>query len=175
MKLFVSFSARETGNCAQIIDFIKAPHDKVIYYKDLNIHGCSNCDYECFKTQCRYRDDDVYSLYNSFQNYERVILLVPLYCGNPSSLYFSFNERAQDFFMHHENEYISFAERLFIIGVYGSKEGSPDFIKHFEKWFEGTPYLHHVLGIERHLYQQTMRDSVTDIESVKMVLREFVR
>ena len=36
MKLFISFSARKNGNCAQIIDFLKTPQDKVIYYKDLN-------------------------------------------------------------------------------------------------------------------------------------------
>ena len=118
MKLFISFSARETGNCAQIIDFLRTPQDNVVLYKDLNIHGCSNCDYECFKTQCKYRADDVYSLYNSFREYEKVILLVPMYCGNPSSLFFGFNERSQDFFMDHEDEYASFAERLFIIGVY---------------------------------------------------------
>ena len=175
MKLFISFSARETGNCAGIIDFMKTPQDKIIYYKNLSTHGCSDCGYECFKTQCRYQDDDVYSLYDSFENYEKVILLVPMYCGNPSSLYFSFNERSQGYFMHREDEYISFAERLFIIGVYGSGEKSPDFIRCFEKWFEGTPYTHHVLGIERHLYRQTMADSVMDLEEVKTALREFVR
>ena len=174
MRLFVSFSARETGNCAQIIDFMKAPQDKVIYYKDLNTRGCSNCDYECFKTRCKYRDDDVYNFYNSFAEYEKVILLVPMYCGNPSSLYFNFSERSQDFFMHHEEEYNSFAEKLFIIGVYGSNEESPDFIRCFEKWFEGTPYTHHVLGIERHLYHQHMKDSVIDIEAVKKAIRRFI-
>ena len=174
MKLFISFSARETGNCAQIIDFLRTPQDKVVFYKDLNTHGCSNCDYECFTTQCKYRDDDVYNLYNSFEEYEKVILLVPMYCGNPSSLYFGFNERSQDFFMHHEEEYTSFAERLFVIGVYGSRKESPDFIRCFEKWFDGTPYTHHVLEIERHLYQQTMQDSVIDIEAVKSALQKFI-
>ena len=175
MKLFVSFSARKTGKCAQIIYFLKAPQDKVIHYADLNAHGCSDCGYECFRTQCKYRNDDVYRLYNSFADYEKVILLVPMYCGNPSSLYFGFNERSQDFFMHHENEYTSFVERLFIIGVYGSRKEYPDFIGCFEKWFEGTPYQHHVLGIERHLYRQAMKDSVIDIEPVRTALLEFIR
>lgn len=77
--------------------------------------------------------------------------------------------------MHHENEYASFAEKLFIIGVYGSIEESPDFTRCFEKWFEGTPYAHHVLGIERHQYQQAMTDSVIDIGAVKMALNELIR
>lgn len=80
-------------------------------------------------------------------------MVVPMYCGNPSSLYYCFNERSQDYFMCHGDDYISFAERLFIIGVYGSSKKTPDFIRCLKKWFEGTPFMHHVLGIERHLYQ----------------------
>ena len=72
--------------------------------------------------------------------------------------------------MQHEEEYESFAERLFIIGVYGSNEESPDFTRCFEKWFERTPYKHHVLGIERHLYRQSIDDSIMDIEAVKTEL-----
>lgn len=160
MRLFVSFSARENGNCSQVIDFLKAPEDKTIYYKSLKAHPCHNCDYECMTTQCKYRDDDIYGLYERFLEYEKVILLIPMYCVNPSSLYFSFNERGQDFFMHHEKDYLPMAEKLFMIGIYGSKGESPDFINCFEKWFEGTPFRHHVLGIERHLYQQNMQNSV---------------
>ena len=175
MRLFISFSARETGNCAQIMDFMKSPGDKAVHYKDLNTHGCGNCGYECFNAQCKYRDDDVYSLYSSFRGYEKVILLVPMYCGNPSSLYFGFHERGQDFFMRYGDEYPSFAGKLYIIGVYGSDRESPDFIRCLERWFEETPYTRHVLGIERHLYRQTMQDSVLDIEEVKTALREFAQ
>lgn len=174
MNLFVSFSARETGNCAQIIDYLKTPQDKVIRYMDLNAQGCQHCNYECFDTRCKYRDDAVYGLYRSFRGYEKVILVVPMYCGNPSSLYFSFTERGQDFFMHQEEEYAAFAENLFIIGVYGSRGESPDFVRCFEKWFEGTPYTNHVLGIERHPHRQTMQDCVLDIPAVKSALKAFL-
>lgn len=174
MRLFVSFSARENGNCAHIIEFLKMPQDKVIFFKDLNANGCSNCDYECFKNQCKYRDDDVYGLLDSSGLYEKVILVVPMYCGNPSSLYFCFNERSQDYFMCHGDDYAAFAERLFIIGVYGNHKDTPDFIRCLEKWFKGTSFTHHVLGIERHLYQQGMEDKITDVGSVQLLLREFV-
>lgn len=174
MKLFVSFSARDTGNCGKIIEFLKAPQDKVICYKDLKTHHCGNCDYECMSTRCKYRGDDVFGLYDSFLEYEKVILLVPMYCGNPSSLYFSFNERGQDFFMRRERDYLSIAEKLFIIGIYGSKDESPDFIRGLEKWFEGTPFRDHVLGLERHLYNQRMDDSVLDIAAVRDALKRFV-
>lgn len=174
MRLFVSFSARESGNCSQIIDYLKEPQDKVIYYKNLKTHSCSDCGYECLNAQCKYRDDDVYGLYTSFLECEKVILLVPMYCGNASSLYFGFNERSQDFFMHFEGHYLSFAEKLFIIGIYGSKDESPDFIRCFEKWFEETPFCNHVLGIERHLYHQKMNDCVLDIVAVKTALKKFI-
>lgn len=174
MNLFISFSARATGNCAQIINLMKKPGDQVIHYHDLNAHGCAHCDYECFQTQCKYRDDDVYGLYGSFARYEKVILLVPMYGGNPSSLYFSFHERGQDFFMRHEAAYPALAEKLYIIGVYGSHEESPDFTRCFEQWFEGTPSTRHVLGVERHLYRQRMEDSVIDVEAVRTALLELI-
>lgn len=171
MKLFVSFSARENGNCGQIMNFLKEPQDRAVYYKDLKTHGCRDCGYECMRAQCKYRDDEAYSLYESFLTYDKVILLVPMYCGNPSSLYFSFNERGQDFFMSHEKDFFAIAEKLFIIGIYGSREESPDFIRCLENWFEGTPFCRHVLGIERHLYRQRPEDSVLDVPDVRKALK----
>lgn len=76
--------------------------------------------------------------------------------------------------MHCEDDYSLFAEKLFIIGVYGSKEETPDFTGCFEKWFEGTPFRHHVLGVERHPYRQTMKDSILDVTAVRTILSEFV-
>ena len=76
--------------------------------------------------------------------------------------------------MHREEEYESFLEKLFIIGVYGSNEESPDFKRCLEKWFEGTFYKHHVLGLERHLYRQSIDDSIIDIEAVRTALYEFI-
>lgn len=172
--MFVSFSARKNGNCTHIIDYLRMPGDKVILFQDLNVKGCRDCDYECFKNQCKYREDDVYGLLDSFGLYEKVILVVPMYCGNPSSLYFCFNERSQDFFLRHGDDYTAFAERLFIIGVYGSRRETPEFVRCLEKWFEGTAFTDHVLGIERHLYRQGMEDRVTEVEAVRRMLREFL-
>lgn len=55
MNLIITFSARENGNCGHIADFIKGQADKVVHYKDLNTHSCSNCEYECMDNQCKYR------------------------------------------------------------------------------------------------------------------------
>lgn len=66
-------------------------------------------------------------------------------------------------------------QKLYIIGIYGRKETTPDFIPCFEKWFADSPYENRVLGIERHPYGQKMGDSILDIDEVKMRIEAFVK
>ena len=174
MTLIISFSARPNGNCDSLAEYIATEQDNVIYFRELNIHSCSNCNYECFQQECVYRSDDVYSLYSQMCNYDKVILLVPMYCGNPCSLYFAFNERCQDYFMHNDT-YEEIQKRLYIIGIYGSREETPDFLSYFEKWFDCSGYQNRVLGIERHRYGQKMGDSIFDVEEVKEQVKEFLK
>lgn len=174
MNLIISFSGRKDGNCDQIARFISALEDKIIHFRDVSVHNCSHCDYECFSDYCKYHNDEIYDLYGSMLNYEKVILVVPMYCGNPSSLYFIFNERCQDFFMHHGEKYEDIISRLFIIGVYGKKEDTPDFIPCLEKWFNCSEYTGHVLGIERHKYGQKIGDSILDVDEVREAIRTFM-
>lgn len=173
-KLLISFSARQDGNCDDVAKNLAAEEDKVICFRDLNAHSCCNCDYECFDNCCKYRDDDIYSLYEQMQNFKKIVLIVPMYCGNPSSLYFKFNERSQDYFMHNENKYENFIKRLFIIGIYGDSKQFPDFIPFFEKWFSGTKYSNHVLGIERHKYNLKLKDSILEVNELKTTIEEFI-
>ncbi|MBQ9988001.1 MAG: NAD(P)H-dependent oxidoreductase [Erysipelotrichales bacterium] len=174
MKLLVSFSGRENGNCDQIARFLCEEDDRVACFRKLAIHGCYGCEYECFFDVCKYHRDDVHSLYKIMMDCEKVVLIVPMYCGNPSSLYFLFNERSQDFFMTHEELYDAFLAKLYIIGVYGSEEEYPDFLPCLSKWFVGTRYTDHVLGIERHKYDMGLRDSVLDIQEIRDEILEFV-
>ena len=104
-----------------------------------------------------------------------VILIVPMYCGNPASLYFIFHERCQDYFSHNESRYEEVVKRLYIIGVYGKAETSPDFVSCLEKWFEGSGYSGRVLGIERHLYGQKMGDRVLDAAEVTEKIGQFLK
>ena len=78
MRLFISFSARNNGNCDELIKYLAKEEDKIIYFRDLSIHSCRNCDYECFDNCCKYRDDDIYSLYEDMQNYQKIVLIVPI-------------------------------------------------------------------------------------------------
>lgn len=105
-NLIISFSGRKNGNCDQIGQYIASAgsgNDKVVRFRELNAHPCCGCEYECFGGVCKYREDDVYSLYGEMCRYDRVILVVPMYCGNPASLYFIFHERCQDYFSHNES------------------------------------------------------------------------
>lgn len=174
MKLIIGFSGRENGNCDGIADYIASPKDTKVRFGNLSVHECSDCAYECFSGYCKYRKDDMYSLCASMLNYDKVFLLVPMYCGNPSSLYFKFSERCQDYFMHHEVHYEEIITKLYIIGVYGDRNKTPDFVPCLKKWFDGFGLEDHVLGIERHKFGQKIDDKILDIDSVKSMLDAFV-
>lgn len=174
MKLIISFSARTGGNCGDIARYIAAPEDKVVHFRDLHARGCTDCEYECFRGECKHRDDGVYDLYASMTRCDRVVLIVPMYGGNPSSLYFAFCERGQDFFRN-EAAWTAVVSRLCIIGVYGSAGESPDFLPCLEKWFAGTPYANRILGLERHTYGQKMPDRLLEIEEIRQRLDKFIQ
>lgn len=174
MKMIISFSGRENGNCDQIARYIAAAGDRIVYFRDRNVHPCYGCGYECFNGECKYRSDGIYDLYNEVCSYDKVILIVPMYCGNPSSLYFIFNERCQDYFMHNDT-YEEIIKRLYIIGIYGQEESTPDFIPTLEKWFNCSPYSGRVLGIQRHLYGQKLHASVLDVEKIREDIQAFLK
>ncbi len=167
--LYISFSGRAQGNSDSIIDYLKKDFDTIKYFRDLNYHSCSNCNYECFHDTCIYRDDDIYDLYDSFTSYKRIYFVIPMYGGNASSLYYIFNERSQDYFMHNDT-YESIKEKLRIILIYGSKEESPAYTDQFTSWVNDAS---HILSIERHTFHQKMKDSVLDVETVCQMLTKF--
>lgn len=173
-NLIISFSGRENGNCDQIAQYIASDSDRIVPFRELNVHPCYGCGYECFSGECKYRADDIYGLYSNMCNYEKVILIVPMYCGNPASLYFIFNERCQDYFMHNDT-YEEIIKRLYIIGIYGNAKTTPDFIPCFEKWFNCSPYQNRVLGIERHFYGQKLHDNILDVKEVSEKLQDFIK
>ena len=76
-KLLISFSARENGNCDEIAKYLAQEEDKVIYFRKMNVHNCSECDYECFSDYCKYHNDDIYNLYDEMNDYQKIVLIVP--------------------------------------------------------------------------------------------------
>lgn len=174
MRLVIAFSARKDGNCGDIARYIAAPGDRVVHFADLHAYGCADCAYECFHGECPHRADGVYALYASMAEYDQVVLVVPMYGGNPSSLYFAFCERGQDFFRT-EEAWQAVLRRLYIIGVYSSAGESPDFVPCLEEWFAGTDITGRVLGLERHAYGQKMTDSLLDVAEVCEKINNFLQ
>ncbi len=172
--LFISFSAKNDGNSAQMINYYKKENDDYVLFKDINYHTCSKCNYECMKTECKYRFDDIYNLYDLMNKYKKTYLIIPMYASNPSSLYFIFNERSQDYFIHNNN-YEHIISKMYYIGIYGSKEEYPYFLKHFETIYNTEEYKKHVLGIERHKYNLKLNDSIMDVKEIKDKLNDFIK
>ena len=56
------------------------------------------------------------------KKYKNIILLVPMYCSNPSSLYFIFSERMQDFFNNNSNKWNTFIKKLKIVHTYNKRK-----------------------------------------------------
>ncbi len=104
--LFINFSGRKSkGNCISLIDYmvenIKPKDYDVISIKDLSIKPCINCDYECFDDkECINKDDELHSVFVNSLNFDVIINVVPIYCGNLSSLYQIYNERSQYYYMN---------------------------------------------------------------------------
>jgi multimeric flavodoxin WrbA len=102
--LVVNFSGKiSVGNGESIGRFIcdascHAP--QLINYRDLRIHACSCCNYECFldNNHCRYITDDLVALYDSILCADKVFFIIPVYSDYPCSNYFSFRERSQCYF-----------------------------------------------------------------------------
>lgn len=97
----ISFSGkREKGNCYDLMQFMsnslidKKIAVNEINFKKLNIHNCTNCNYECFSTGCPYLND-AEELLNLMIEASLNFLIVPIYCDFPSSQLFVLNERIQ--------------------------------------------------------------------------------
>lgn len=170
-NLYVSFSARDGGNCECIVKYLIKDKDTFISFKNLHYNSCNKCEYECMSiNKCKYREDDVYSFLEKSIKYKKIIFIVPMYCNNPSSLYFILSERMQDFFNNNESQYQKFIDKLHIIGIYGSSEESPLFIPVLSGWFNSDDK---VLGIERHKIKSKMSDKITNNNNVLEKLNEY--
>lgn len=172
-NLFISFSGRSGGNCESIANYFKRKIDTYIAFKDIYYHPCSKCSYECMTSICKYRSDDIYRLYQNLVRYNKVFFLIPMYGGSPSSLYYIFNERSQDFFNHFE-DYDLYLNKVNFIGIYGSHEEYPDFLKQFGMYYNPITIQNHVIGIERNKYSDQINDLIINKKEVQSLLRKFI-
>ena len=100
--IIVSFSSRTDGNCEKIGSFIKDNiKDSILYsFSKFSIHGCGDCNYECFKNgeMCPYADDMECDILDSIIHSDVTYFILPNYSDYPCANYFVFNERSQFFF-----------------------------------------------------------------------------
>lgn len=174
MNIIVSFSGRRDGNCDRIAKYISSKDDLILFMREISIQPCADCDYECMSGQCKYHSDGIYSLFERFSKADKIFFIVPMYCGNPSSLYFMLNERSQGYFMQNEDKYENIVEKLYVIGIYGNAEDYPVFLKSFALQYSFTDVEKHILGLERHKYNQKMDNYLLEEDDVKKKLDEFV-
>lgn len=169
-NLYISFSGRDSGNSTEIATYLMKDNDNLIKFKDISYNSCSNCDYECFNDKCKYRQDDIYALLDSIKTYKKVVFVVPMYCNNPSSLYFIINERMQDYFYHNSNQWDSFISKLYFVCIYGSDSESPDFVRIFNNLVNNQS---RILKIERHKYDLKMNDMILNNRQIVALIDDF--
>lgn len=170
--IYVSFSGRENGNCSDIANYLVKENDKIILFKNIRYNPCAKCDYECFNSICKHRNDDIYDLLDSINRYKKIVFIVPMYCGNPSSLYFILNERMQDYFNHNEDKWDSYIKKLHFICIYGSDEETPHYINYFNDLINDDSKI---LKIERHKYNLKLDDKILSNKELVELIDEFRR
>ncbi len=60
MKLIISFSGRADGNCDRIVSYISSADDTIVYFRELNVHPCSCCEYKCIPIFEKWFQDSQY-------------------------------------------------------------------------------------------------------------------
>lgn len=169
-NLYISFSARSNGNCEDIIKYMMSEKDSFVSFKDLSYNACHKCNYECMnENKCKYRDDDIYTLLGNSLKYNKIVFVVPMYCSNPSSLYFVLMERMQDYFNNNEFIYEKFINKIHIVALYGSDEETPLFVPLLTNGLKKG----RCLPIQRHKYNLKVNDLVIANPSIKMLIDNF--
>lgn len=175
MNLVVSFSGRKNGNCDSIADYIAEEQDEVVYMREVSTQPCADCDYQCMRTACKYQEDGIYALFEKMSGAEKIFYVVPMYCGNPSALYYILNERSQGYFMRNMKLYEEITEKLRIVGIYGNHTDDPEFMNGFERDYHFENREQHLLGLERHRYGHKMRDFLLNEKEVRDKIDQFIR
>ena len=160
-RIFVSFSGRKNGISDFIVNNFKQEVDEVCYYRNLNIHDCSFCQYECFYKKCPYEDDDNFSFFETLNKSKEIVFIIPMYCSNAPSLFYKFSERSQAYFNKNEENYKNIKSKTKVILIFGSNDEYPSFSKNFNDFVENESKI---FLLERHkLNIKRDADKITDI------------
>lgn len=122
MKMSVlNYSSRKNGNGYHIAEYIKEIISRenreydLIDFSRFSANTCGKCNYECFDSDCVYKNDEIYNAYRKILKADMVISVIPIYGGLPCSNFFVFNERAQGAFQDEEFEQLEDIRNKYII------------------------------------------------------------
>lgn len=140
--LGIVFSARKRGNCLNCIEYVlkklkehRFEIDLINTY-DCEIKPCSHCNYECFGSELRGKDekcpiqDDVTRIYTEMKEADIVVLAVPTYGGKAASLYSAFTERAQGIIKSYEEFRKTILNKVMALIVFGNVPAGGDLAYH---------------------------------------------
>lgn len=102
--VILSFSDRNDGNCAKIMQHINNFYIRtnVSCFKITSeVFGpCGKCDYECMRSgsHCPNISEKQITIMDTICQSDVVYYIVPNYCGFPCANYFAFNERSVGYF-----------------------------------------------------------------------------
>ena len=118
----LSFSSRNSGNCAAISAYISKyfDHCNQLTINRETVPACGNCDYECLKPElrCPQMSESYQELMDNICRSDLVYFVMPNYCGYPCANYFAFNERTVGYFnMEREkmDRYMNVPKRFIIV------------------------------------------------------------
>ena len=118
----LSFSSRNSGNCAKISTYISKyfDHCNQLTINRETVPSCGNCDYECLKPdlRCPQMSESYQELMDNICRSDLVYFVMPNYCGYPCANYFAFNERTVGYFnMEREkmDRYMNVPKRFIIV------------------------------------------------------------
>ena len=141
-KVLISFSGRNTGNCARIAAFLSEQMEgaQSFRFSDFQIEPCGNCSCECLKGSVCPKNDMETALMNAVCSSDEAWFIVPNYCGFPCANLYIYNERSVGYFggdRQRMEQYMAVPKRFVLIGN-GSQE---NFRRAFEQHTNEVPKI----------------------------------
>ncbi len=179
--LAIMGSQRRRKNSNEALDAVLEGMDKEkyeinkFYLSKLNISPCTGCGHCGRKEECIIKDD-MYTLYDRFDDADVVIVSAPLYFNSVNGLTKNMMDRCQRYWsLKYElgKKYRSFANRR---GMYISTAGAPSSMDHF---IGVQPVLQHffnsisVKQIGNYFISNTDEAPVNSREDIKEELRQI--
>ncbi len=174
--LILSFSARQSGNCANISRYITAFYTAETvqaYVIDSAIFPpCGNCDYECLRPDmlCPNLSAQQQRIMDDICSSDLVYFLIPNHCGGPCANYFAFNERSVGYFQQDVKkleQYMNIKKRFIVVS---NTEGFEEFA------MQQTLDAPDIFYLKSQKYQkQSIAGDILESEAAKADLEIFLK